>query len=121
MSIKKMKCYGLQLVWLQCDHPAARGNILERLLQIANVSKLYFTRLTVKERTLDSKYIIYTRGRKSADRGIKSADRYRYRYRYKVQKFTYRNILSSKEKKTNTQNEIESVLLYANSSKKVTR
>ena len=51
------------------------------------VSKLYFTRLTVKEHTLDSNYIIYTRGRKSADRGIKSADR----YRYKVQKFTYRN------------------------------
>ena len=61
------------------------------------VSKFYFTRLTVKEHTLDSKYIIYTRGRKSADRGIKSADR--YRYRYKVQKFTYRNILPSKKKK----------------------
>ena len=58
--------------------------------RLFTVSKLYFTRLTVKEHTLDSKYIIYTRGRKSADR---------YRYRYKVQKFTYRNILPSKEKK----------------------
>ena len=33
----------------------------------------------VKEHTLDSKYIIYTCGRKSADRGRKSADTCRYR------------------------------------------
>ena len=55
--------------WLQQQHIT--------IIVIPYVSKLYFTRLTVKERTRDSKYIIYTYGRKSADSGRKSADRYR--------------------------------------------
>ena len=56
------------------------GKIFKQF-SVVNVSKLYFMRLTVKEHTHDSKYIIYMCGRKSADRGRKSVDRYSYRYR----------------------------------------
>ena len=57
-----------------------------KLLKEKIVSKLYFTRLTAKEPTHDSKYVIYTCGGKSAVRGSKSADRYRYRNSHIVTK-----------------------------------
>ena len=66
------------------------------------VVEAVFTWLMVKEQTHDSKYIIHMYGRKFTDS-------YSYRNLHIVTSFP-------QKKKTNKQNKIESVLLYANGS-----